>query len=194
MQLSSTAVVLVLLALAVPIIGYITYPPAPSVSEIVREVTGKEPSLRPMSKLAESIGRAACYMGYGSALGEPLRAPLKNLIMISKKPVMPAPGRWAVEFPMGIQVVTHVEAAKIIEGASRVRAEGFKMLIEVPSGGRIEVLIATDAEASMNGAIVKLHWLGHGGCKWMRSDKHQSMMHHERHSEMMRGPGHGSCS
>lgn len=197
-RISFVAVAMVLAAVMVPLVAYAIYPSPPDIGAVTREITGENIGTRPFGGLAESVGRAVCYMGSETASGS-VRVVGEKIVLVNGKPVIPAPGYWLVEVDGRKFRVTHLEVIEALRKAAKVEVEGHKALVFLPGKGRVLVLVATEVSLVVDGRHATMHWMGYPGCE----DMHGSWGHGEE--TWTPGPGewweggmggmrqHGSC-
>ncbi|GEM_PF-4713557 len=179
-SLSSTTLVVILLAVLVTVVAYMSYPDTPSLEYVSQEATGKPLEAPLFDSLIVSVSHATCYRGLASISGEVVTR--SGLVYLSGRPIYPAPGMWSARVGGEEYIVMHRDVFEYLRRGGVVDVKGYIARLDVPGEGPRDVLVAT--ELSIKGAEggAYLKWLGHfGACPSQEAPGqevgHGGMMH-----------------
>jgi hypothetical protein len=157
---SLALILLLIIAVSGPLAAYALYPPGPSIGSVSREVSEIGGESRPLGSMVDSVQHAVCYRGWGHVSGRPSTFPARHIVLVSGKPVIPAPGPWIIYSENISRPIRHEGVLLLMHRASLIDAWGIKASIHVPGRGRIEVLIATRIRLVMENKSFELRWMG----------------------------------
>ncbi len=161
-KLSSTTTIILVLAVFVTVVAYMSYPDTPSLDYISREVAGKPLEAPLLDSLVVSVSHAACYRGEAWSSGE-IRVGDRGLVYLLGRLIYPAPGMWSASIEGEEYIIMHRDVYEYLRSGGIVDVKGYIAKLDIPGEGPREVLVATELKIQAEKRTISLKWLGHFG-------------------------------